>query len=335
MTQESLSLRLGLTTQSLHRILDGKQPITPETAGKMEMVFGLPASFWNNRQVRYDESLVKQAERTRLEEERRRNKDWIKRFPLALMRKRGYIPKSRDETETYRGLLSFFGIASKEALERTCDCPEVAARRTVKFKTDKWHMAVWIRQGERDAAAIAADGYNVENFKKALDDIRKLTVESPESFLPKMRNSCAKAGVCLALVPEIPKVPWNGATKWMKGKPLIVLNLRGRGEDIFWFSFFHEAAHVLYDDRKQLHVAGKPDDPIEKKADGFAAETLVPCRNDSRISNARTSEEIRAIAYDLKISPGIVAGRYRHLTRKWDHHADLIRKFKWSEDANI
>ena len=48
-----------------------------------------------------------------------------------------------------------------------------------------------------------------------------------------MTKLCAEAGVALALVPEMKKVPWSGATKWLTpNKAMILLNLRGKGEGI-------------------------------------------------------------------------------------------------------
>lgn len=329
MTIESLAKRIGMDVRSLHRIFSGSQPIVPETSARLEMVFGIPASFWNNLQAQYAETLARLSERDRLNKERRANKEWIKKFPLSLMKKRRYISEGKDEDEIYRALLSFFGVTSKDALEQTCAYSNVAARRSVCFETNKWHMAVWIRQGEREVANTIGKPYDVKQFKKSLVEIRKLTSKTPEIFVPKMKSLCAVAGVCLALVPEIPKVPWNGATKWIRGRPLIILNLRGKGEDVFWFSFFHEASHVLHDDRRSLHVADNSDDAAEKKADKFAAESLMPAKYNHRVCEVKTDSEIGLIAQELGIAPGIVAGRYRHLTKKWNRYAHLIRKFKW------
>lgn len=331
MTIESLAKRIGMEPRSLHRIFSGSQPIVPETSVRLEMIFGIPASFWNNLQAQYAEALAKRDEKKRLEAELQDRKEWIRNFPVSLMKKRGYIPDSKDETEVYRGLLAFFGIASGDAWEEVWDTPSVAARRSTCFESNRWHASVWIRQGERLAAEIACDSYDANNFKSSLAEIRKLTVGTPESFVVKMRELCSKAGVALALVPEISKVPWNGATKWMQGRPLIILTLRGKGEDIFWFSFFHEASHVLHDDRRSLHIADGSSDKAEKKADGFAAELLIPIKYNQRIFEARTEKDIVLIAQELGIAPGIVAGRYRHLTKKWNRHASLIRRFKWAE----
>ena len=59
MTQKEFAQRTGLTVQSLNRIFKGVQPITYETANRLELVTGVPAGFWNNLEANYREQLAK------------------------------------------------------------------------------------------------------------------------------------------------------------------------------------------------------------------------------------------------------------------------------------
>lgn len=245
------------------------------------------------------------------------------------MKARGYIPDSKDATEVYRGLLAFFAITNGDAWTEIWDTPAVAARRSISFENNKWHASVWVRQGERIASTVSSAPYDAEKFKTALTEIRTLTIETPKIFIPRMKELCADAGIALAMIPEIPKVPWNGATKWMINKPIIILSLRGKGEDLFWFSFFHEAGHVLHDNRKNLYIADDSGAPEEVAADKFAAESLIPSVYNPRIVAMRSKADIISFARELGISSGIVAGRFRYLTNKWTHFNGLIRKFTW------
>jgi Zn-dependent peptidase ImmA (M78 family) len=148
-----------------------------------------------------------------------------------------------------------------------------------------------------------------------------------------MISLCAEAGVAVSFVKEIKKVPWCGATRWMSPrKAMILLNLRGKGSDIFWFSFFHEAGHVLHDGKKDLLINdGNKDDPREVRADRFASEFLIPSRYDALIRSVRSKKEVVNLAKKLDISPAIVAGRYRHLTKKWNFFKELITPLVWKE----
>ena len=150
-----------------------------------------------------------------------------------------------------------------------------------------------------------------------------------------MRRLCAEAGVAFTLVPEMKHAPWSGAAEWLTpNKAMILLNLRGKAEDRFWFSFFHEAGHILHDSKKATFIDdGKSyaDDPAEKKADDFAAEMLIPRTFDSAIAGARSASNIRTIAKLVGVSPGIVTGRFHYLTQKWHYFRDLITPFQWAE----
>ncbi len=221
--------------------------------------------------------------------------------------------------ETFR----FFGVTSVDAWRNVWDCPKVAARRSTFFESSPGPTATWLRLGELQARETDCEPYDKERFSDNLRAIRQLTVQSPEEFLPEMQRLCSEAGVALSLVPEIKKAPWSGAAMWLTpAKAMIVLNLRGKFEDRFWFTFFHEAGHILLGSKKATFIDdGKTcaDDPEEKKADDFAAKTLIPLEFDSQIKAARSAAHIEKLAAGLGISPGIVAGRYQHLTKKWNH----------------
>lgn len=184
--------------------------------------------------------------------------------------------------------------------------------------------------GEIEAHDRPCQPFNKDSFKEALKKIRELTTQAPEKFSSSMVDLCAESGVALVFVPETKKVPWHGATKWLSAsKAMILLNLRCKKEDIFWFSFFHEAGHVLNDGKKYLYINdGTADDPAERQANEYAAQMLIPKERDEAIRLYRSKAEIVFLADILGVSPGIVAGRYQHLTGKWNLFSGLIRKFQ-------
>ena len=171
-------------------------------------------------------------------------------------------------------------------------------------------------------------------FQTAIQEIRKLTVLEPETFIKKMQSLCAKAGVALVFIPKLTNAPRSVARKGRSpSKAMILLNLRGKAEDLFWFAFFHEAGHVLHDNKKDLLINNgklRQDDAREIRANEYAAEVLIPHRFNDQIQTAISRNEILAIAKDLAIAPGIVVGRYQFLTQKWDFFHDLRRKFEWA-----
>jgi hypothetical protein len=58
---------------------------------------------------------------------------------------------------------------------------------------------------------------------------------------------------------------------------------------------------------------------------------LIPHDRDPEIALFRTKEGVIRLSNGLKISPGIVAGRFQHLTQKWSYFNGLKRKFHWKD----
>ncbi|MGB4407575.1 MAG: helix-turn-helix domain-containing protein [Sphaerochaeta sp.] len=333
MTQKELAIRTGLTEQSIIRILNGEQPITYDTATKLEMVTAVPARMWNNLEMQYREQLSKLKFKQQLQE----HDTWLKDLPLYDLKKRRILPETENRSEMVQEALKFYGVSSVEAWKELWCNPKVAARRSSCFESLPGPASAWIRLGELQAQQIECAPFNASKFTEALQTIRSMTTKKPEEFIPSMRTLTSEAGVVLALVPKCKKVPWNGASKWLSPeKALLVLNLRGKGEDIFWFSFFHEAYHILQGKKKQLYIADDSStDPEEKKADAFAANMLIPNTYNQRIASITTKAEVIAIANELEVSPGIVAGRYRHLTKRWSFFKDLTKSFSWEEKGEL
>ncbi len=325
---KELSVRTGITEQSINRIMNGKQPITPETANKLELVTGLTAQFWNNMETQYRDLLIKKREREMSES----NSDWLKQIPVKELIKRGIIRKIEDQTELFREVLSFFRVSSVEAWDGIWRNPQIATRRSECFQTNIGYAATWIRLGELEAEKIETKSYNETAFKDVLKQIRAMTYDLPEDFAQKIKDMSADCGVAVAFIPEMPKVPWNGAAKWLSpDKALLILNLRGKKDDKFWFSLFHEACHILKHSKKKLFITGSENDKDESDADKFAADFLIPFSYNERITNAVLGAEIVEIANELQISPGIVAGRYQFLTKNWKKFNDLKKKLHWKK----
>jgi HTH-type transcriptional regulator / antitoxin HigA len=330
MNQKELAQRLELTEQTLIRIFKGEQPISYTTANRLELVTRVPARFWNNLEAEYREQLAKVEERQRLAD----SIEWLKTIPVKELVDRGCLESQPDKVSMLREVLKFYGVGSVDAWSDIWAVPAVAARRSPCFETRPGDASAWIRQGELQAHEVACQAYDKTRFKEALQQIRGLTCETAEVFEPAIKRLCAEAGVAVALVREMKKVPWSGATKWLTpNKAMILLCLRGKGEDKFWFSFFHEAGHVLHDSKKDLLINdGSHDDPREERANQYAADILIPAKYNLVIPSLRSRAEVLQLATELGIAPGIVAGRYQHLTGKWDFFKDLIRPLHWADN---
>ncbi|MDA3902874.1 MAG: ImmA/IrrE family metallo-endopeptidase, partial [Desulfuromusa sp.] len=215
--------------------------------------------------------------------------------------------------------LRFFGVASPDEWRSHYGEMQCAFRRSRADQSDIGSISSWLRMGEQHADKLDGPKYDRSRFTEALEEIRKLTILPPEEFEPKLRNHFSKAGVAFVLVPAIPRAHVSGVARWLSpNRPLIQLSLYGKTNDKFWFSLFHEAAHIL------LHAKDKNsvylDDPNkaqiytpeEHEANEWAANFLIPSENNSHLLSIRSKAEVRSLAAKIGIHPGIIVGRLQH-----------------------
>lgn len=337
MTQKELAERAGRPLKTINEIVQGKAAITADTAIQLERVTGVPANFWNNAQRNYEGFLARQAETAVLQQ----GIKWLHSFPIKPLLKLGWVPHFEDPVEQLRALLSFFGVAGVDEWRQMWAQPQVAFRKSKAFAAHPMCVASWLREGERQAQRISTQPFDKDRFIDALLKIRNLTTEEPEVFEPAMRTLCAEAGVALVFVPEVTGTRAYGATRWLTpDKAILQLSLRGKAEDFLWFTFFHEAAHILKHGKKDVFIEapeGTGDTGIKKKeeeADIFAADFLIPKQAYQELAATQhlTAARIQSFATRLGIAPGIVVGRLQH--NKLIHfkqHNGLKRRFQFQE----
>lgn len=174
-----------------------------------------------------------------------------------------------------------------------------------------------MRAGEKDSEKIKTEKYDKEKFKTAVRSVRGLTTERIETAHIKMIELCAKSGIAITFVPEFGNTHIWGITRWLTSeKALIVMSLRYKMNDHFWFTFFHEAGHILLHGKKDVFIdkAETEKSRQEDQANEFACDTLID-KNSYRGFNENNDfspESIRIFAGKVKIHPGIVAGRLAH-----------------------
>lgn len=312
MAQVDLARRTGLTSKTVNEIVKGKAPISPETAIKLERVLGRPARFWMNLESNYQEDCVRLAEQARMESDL----NWLARFPVRAMTKLGWIPVLHNSLEQVEALLRFFGIASAAQWEAVWKEYRAAYRQSSRFEVCDEALSAWLRRGELEAGELECEPYDSKRFLNALSEIRALTRDAdPATFIPLLRSRCATAGVAVVFVPELPKTRVSGATRWVGNKPVIQLSFRYKSDDHFWFSFFHEAGHILRHGKKLFFVEGvslKREE--EKEVDSFAADFLIQPSDWLRFLKRKTfdSASVRNFADAVGIAPGIIVGRLQH-----------------------
>ena len=335
LTQADLAERTGRPKKTINEIVQAKAAITPETALQFERVLGVSASVWINLEHQYRTSIARAAER----EELAKHLSWVEQFPLKTMNLRGWLTRKEDPVELLREVLKFFGVASPDAWSDVWDSAKKATayRQAARHKEiDFGAVAVWLRQGEIEGRGQECKPFDATKFKSALKEIRGLTTTDPRTFCPKIQQLCADAGVAVVFVPELPRTRLFGAARWLTpDKALIQLSLFLKRDDQLWFSFFHEAAHILLHGRRDVFIDGPSatSDQQEGEANTFARDILIaPEQYAAFVRGGDLSRDaVVAFAKQIALAPGIVVGRLQHeKLLEYGRLTDLFRPLKWS-----
>ena len=332
-TQAELAQRLGYTTKHVSQLINGKVSISEETARKLSYVLGSTVEFWLNREAQYRTQLVQQEEIEQLASW----VNWLEGFPLKELMNLGFLSRypltKANKPNLVKDLLCFFGVASPDEWEETYNQKmSVYFRRTRENQSDIKAISTWLRLGEIQAEKQDWPKYQKTKFKEALTEIRKLTVLPQAEFESKLKQLCFNAGVILVLVPSLPRTHTSGVARWLNPhRPLIQLSCYGKFNDRFWFSFFHEAAHILLHNNKQdiflddfkADSSSLDKHELEREANLWAGNFLIPTKLTSELAALKSKEKVKSFAQQLGIHPGILVGRLQH---------DKIIEMSWMND---
>jgi HTH-type transcriptional regulator / antitoxin HigA len=312
MSQSELARRMDRPTKTINEIVNGKAAITPDTAIQLERALGISAAFWNALEAQYRERIAHAKALQELEA----STGWLEGFPLKDLVRLRLIPPERRESKQVASLLAFFRVSSPAAWERQWLQPTAAFRKSAAFRSSPKSLSAWLRWGEIESERLLLARFDEAAFRDVLAEARGLTRQEPFSrVLMRLTELSSSAGVAFVITPEFQGVRTSGATRWLSsGNALIQLSLRHKSDDQFWFSFYHEAGHLLLGRRHDyIHSDDEVDltDAEEVAADRFARELLVPSSDYKGFVGRKDFSEdaIREFARAQGIAPGIVVGR--------------------------
>jgi HTH-type transcriptional regulator / antitoxin HigA len=330
LTQAEFARLAGLTPKLVSEIINGKNPVTPETAIKIERVLGLSAYIWVGLQAAWDLFHARQRTRPAILEQ----KSWLSLFPIRELKSIGILRNTTDENMLYDDLMSFFGIANPEALSIKMRGLSVQHRKSKVHKSSPEHVLTWLMLGERKVRSLEMPPFDKANFTSSVHTIKKLTNERAEVFEPQMKALCAAAGVALIIEKPISKTCLFGSARWLDRQTAIIqMSLRMKTNDHFWWTFFHECGHVILHQGKNFADDDKGfGDYLEDEADRWAESILYGRDGLNEILSAkpRSEAEVRKWADHFELHPGIIAGMLQHYgIIPYRNLNGLKAKFQW------
>lgn len=311
LTEAVLARALGVEESDLPRVLDGDLPINEVRAERLAAHIGATSRFWLAREAQYRQALQAIRDDTRA---------WVASLPFADMVKFGWLDAASTVEDKLRHAFAFFDVSSVDEWREAWLSEHAgltAYRTSPTFTTQGAAAAAWLRQGELAASRIRTAPWSREEFDRLLPELKPLTrIDKPAEFIPQLQRKCAECGVAVVIVRGPKGCPASGATRVRNGQAILQLSARYLRDDSFWFTFFHEAGHlVLHEDRLFLEWSEKRhlDEREEREANDFAGQVLIPpaCEEALRA----LPHEYRAVmrfARNLSVSAGIVVGQLQH-----------------------
>ena len=306
LTHRDLVPSIG-SRSKVSEVLARKRPLTLQMIRALHSNLGIPAKV-----------LLQEADPALIEDT---SIDWS-RFPVREMIRFGWIKEdikhARDRAEEM--MRQFFA-----SIGSTREIKALLYRQTHNVRAaramDQYALTAWTAR----VISRAKDLKLPCNYTPKIVDLefmRKLAKQSwPEQGPLLAREYLANHGIALVVEQHLPKTHLDGAAIMIsKKQPIIGLTIRYDRIDNFWFCLMHELAHLA------LHLEDEPGgfyddldaenqgDELERQADSFAKEALIPSDawEDSAASRIKSPRAAEKLANELGIHPAIVAGRMRH-----------------------
>ncbi len=316
MGPKEFAIRTGKPEKTISSVLSGESAITPDMAVLFEDVLNIPANFWLTRQRHYDEAVARMKRSKSIDQ----SIDWAKLFPYADMAKLGWVAATRKAEEKVEYLFKFFSIGNKDAFEDYYfkQKLKVSFRVSLAHTKKPYAFAAWLRQGELQAASLKNLRYDEKILVRNLPEIKEVMAKQQDDFFIQVQSICLKAGVKVVYTPCLPGATLHGSTRWIGDIPLVQLSARYKQNDIFWFTFFHEIAHILKHGKKYVALENvdyeEEDTDKEQEADEFAIKwTFSKQEEEEVLSNTPLSEyDIVNFANKFKTHPALIIGRFHH-----------------------
>jgi HTH-type transcriptional regulator/antitoxin HigA len=332
---------LGLDNLELLDLFDGKIRITTQIARILAENIGSSADFWLRRDRIYQEEVS----RLTATKKSLAMDEWKRRMPLRSMREFGWVSNSNRSDPTLE-ILAFFGCETIPSWQERYagGLGEIAFRTTFAFEDNPYATLVWLRAGERQVELMDLPTFDKEGFLESLSIVKKISAyKHPSSFLSRLRSVCHRYGVALTTARAPVGCRASGAS-WIteSGNPVIHLSFRHRSDDHFWFTFFHEAAHVVLHGHNHIDLQGRDPSILIKQEDetdanSFAQRLLLSDALQERLSRRKlTTRTIISAAKESGISAGVIVGQLEKMRMiKPGQFSFLKRRYRWADEPFI
>lgn len=311
MSQRELAVRTGMTEKHISTVIHGQKGISAAFARKLEYALGIETSFWMNLQANYDRELLEFEEVNNITEAELGVLKNLKEV-IEVWTSFGWLDEETNPAAMVLDFRMIFGISN------LLDTPKIsyaAAYRAQNKNVDPYVLFAWQRMCELLTKNIEiADEVDTEKLREMIPDIKQVMFMRANQIQKKLTAIFSECGIAFRIVPNFTGAPVQGFIKKTEDGALILcMTLRQKFADIFWFTLFHEIAHILNGDTKHEFIDfDSVSGEVESKVDSMAGEFLIDSKAYKRFVAAegyKRSSEIERFASTQNVKDYIVQGR--------------------------
>ncbi len=317
-SQGDLASIMGRSERAISEILNAKRRITPEIAHDLAEAFGVEAEFFLNLEAAYGLFLARSQGRGSGNQVSRRAR--LRTLgPINEMVKRGWLSATRDLDTLERDVCRFYGISEISAN------PSIianAARKSSALAAPTPSQNTWMHRVRQIARQFPVAVYSKACLEAAVLELKSL--RSSTEAVTLIPDILSKAGIRFVIVEALQGTKIDGACLWLDEKsPVIAVSLRYDRIDHFWYTLFHELAHVLHGDGRSIFdelftntAENTRTSSAERLADQYASESVVDQTElalfAKQVAPYFSRNRIISFAKKVGVHPALVVGQLQH-----------------------
>lgn len=338
MSQKELALRTDVTEPHISSLINCQKAISVSFAKKLEYALGVDASFWINLQANYDKELADFEEINSIAGE---ELEIIKRLNdiVKHLKQRGFLDFEAYGSMLVIQLRKFLNVSS---LKRIPEISQIGAYRLASSASvDPYVLFTWLRMCDLIMAdQQIEEELDTDKLKKKIPLMKEMMFEDAARIQTQLKTDLAECGIKFSIVKHFRGAPVQGVIKKNDDGTLgLIMTIRGKYADVFWFTFFHEIGHIINGDiEDKLIDYDFTKNDAEDKADEFAANILIEAEEyDAFVKKGDYSlSAIKLFSIEQKIPPFILIGRLqrdKHL--RYDLYSTEKIRYEWGEMNNF
>lgn len=344
MSQRELAMRTDVTETHVSNVVNCQKAISVAFAKKLEYALGVDAGFWINLQANYDKELADFREVNAISSE---ELEILKRLRNIVkhLQQIGVIDQEAHESMLVIQLRKLLNVSSLKRIPEVLQATG-AYRLATASNVEPYVLFTWLRMCDllTDYQQIGQE-LDTDELKKKLPLLKELMFEDVARIQPRLKAYFAECGIKFLLAKHFRGAPIQGVIKKNSDGTLsLIMTIRRKFADVFWFTLFHEVGHIINGDIEDKLIDYEfTESEAEDKANEFAANTLIDSEKYEQFVK-RGDYSLRCIKQfcaEQNIPPYILIGRlqkdrllkyHEYSTEKVRYELDELKALDQSND---